>query len=82
MSSRRNFLKSSSAGGGALLFAPFLKSVGVHAAGAESALPKRFVFIVKASGIDPYNLVPEGLPNQPASAKPSMAAISGFSLPS
>ena len=57
-----------------MLFAPFLKSVAAHAAGAEAALPKRFVFIVKASGMDPYNLVPAGLPGQPVSAKPSEAA--------
>ncbi len=57
-----------------MLFAPFLKGLEMHAAGAEAAFPKRFVFIVKASGMDPYNLVPGGLPNQPVSAKPSEAA--------
>lgn len=71
ITSRRHFLKASSLGSGAVLFAPFLKSA---AAGVESALPKRFVFIVKASGIDPYNLVPEGLPGQPVVEKPSEAA--------
>ena len=74
MTDRRHFLKSTSLGSGAALFAPFLKSVNAHAAGIESALPKRFVFIVKASGIDPYNLVPEGLPDQPTPEKPSQAA--------
>ena len=56
MTTRRHFLKSSSVGGGAMLFAPFLKGLELHAAGAEAAFPKRFVFIVKASGMDPYNL--------------------------
>ena len=32
-------------------------------AGKEAALPKRFVFVVKSSGIDKFNLVPEGLKN-------------------
>ena len=41
--------------------APFLHSVRVHGAGKETALPKRFVFVVKSSGIDKFNLVPEGL---------------------
>ena len=79
MTTRRHFLKSSSVGSGAVLFGPFLKSVGVHAAGAESSLPKRFVFIVKASGIDPYNLVPAGIPDQPVSAKPSEAEKISYS---
>ena len=74
MSTRRHFLESTALGSGAALFSPFLASVSAHAAGAESALPKRFVFIVKASGIDPYNLVPAGLPGQPTPEKPSVAA--------
>lgn len=43
--------------------APFLESMRVHAAGNEAALPKRFVFVVKSSGIDKFNLVPDGLTN-------------------
>lgn len=74
MTSRRHFLKSSSLGSGALLFTPFLKSVAAQVAGKEEGLPKRFVFIVKASGIDPYNLVAPGLPDQPVSVRPSEAA--------
>ena len=74
MNSRRHFLKSTSLGSGALLFAPILKGLRAHSAGLESALPRRYVFIVKASGIDPYNLVPGGLPGQEVKAKPSEAA--------
>ena len=43
--------------------APFLQSIKVHAAGDAAALPKRFVFVVKSSGIDKFNLVPGGLTN-------------------
>ena len=43
--------------------APFMRSLRVHAAGKEEVLPKRFVFVVKSSGIDKFNLVPEGLEN-------------------
>lgn len=52
-----------SLGGASLAMAPFLRSLQAHAAGDESALPKRFVFVVKSSGIDKHNLVPEGLEN-------------------
>jgi len=43
--------------------APFLHSLRTHAAGNAAAFPKRFVFVVKSSGIDKYNLVPDGLTN-------------------
>ncbi len=60
---RRQFLRDLSFGGSSLAMAPFLNSVRVHAAGDEAALPKRFVFVVKSSGIDKFNLVPGGLEN-------------------
>lgn len=60
---RRKFLRDVSLGGASLAMAPFLRSVQVHAAGDEAALPKRFVFVVKSSGIDKFNLVPDGLEN-------------------
>ncbi|MDH3598487.1 MAG: DUF1552 domain-containing protein, partial [Candidatus Tectomicrobia bacterium] len=60
---RRKFLQGVSLGGASLAMAPFLRSVQVHAAGNEAALPKRFVFVVKSSGIDRYNLVPGGVEN-------------------
>lgn len=78
MNSRRHFLKSSSLGSGAVLFAPFLKSLAAHAAGEEAALPKRFVFIMKASGLDPHNLVPGGLRGQPVPEQPSEAALVSY----
>ncbi|MDB4711212.1 DUF1552 domain-containing protein [Verrucomicrobiales bacterium] len=60
---RRNFLRTLSLGSSSLAMVPFLQSVRVHAAGDEAALPKRFVFVVKSSGIDKFNLVPDGLTN-------------------
>ncbi|MGY8643521.1 MAG: DUF1552 domain-containing protein [Verrucomicrobiales bacterium] len=60
---RRQFLRNLSLGGSSLAMAPFLHSLRVHAAGDEAALPKRFVFVVKSSGIDKFNLVPDGLEN-------------------
>jgi hypothetical protein len=43
--------------------APFVRSAKAQASGRDEALPKRFVFVVKSSGIDKFNLVPEGLEN-------------------
>ncbi len=60
---RRQFLRDLSLGGSSLAMAPFLHSLRVHAAGNPAAFPKRFVFVVKSSGIDKYNLVPDGLTN-------------------
>ena len=60
---RRQFLRDISLSGGSLAMAPFLQSMQVHAAGDATALPKRFVFVVKSSGIDKFNLVPDGLSN-------------------
>lgn len=56
---RREVLRCFSLGSVAPVFAPFLRSVGAHADGA--APPQRFVFVIKASGVDKSNLVPEGL---------------------
>ena len=60
MYSRRQFLTKTSLGSSAAIFAPFFHSVAAHAAGDAAALPKRFVFVVKASGIDPQNFTPGG----------------------
>lgn len=60
---RRYFLNQLSLGGSSLAMAPFLNSVRLQAAGNEAALPKRFVFVVKSSGVEKFNLVPDGLEN-------------------
>ncbi|MGF1578422.1 MAG: DUF1552 domain-containing protein [Gemmataceae bacterium] len=56
---RRDLLKISA--GGAFALVPFLESVRAHADGNERVLPKRFVFVVKSSGIDRENLLPSGM---------------------
>ena len=70
--SRRQIIKGLSAGGASIAMAPFLRSLQAHAAGREEALPKRFVFVVKSSGIDKHNLVPEGLENHFLQSKGSI----------
>ncbi|MGY8770430.1 MAG: DUF1552 domain-containing protein [Pirellulales bacterium] len=58
---RRSLLKNAvSFGSTAAIFTPFLNSVAVHAAGDAAAMPKRFIFIVKASGLANDELVPSG----------------------
>ena len=61
--SRRKVMKNLSVSGLSLGMASCLRSIQAHAAGNEETLPKRFVFVVKSSGIDKFNLVPEGLEN-------------------
>lgn len=56
---RRHILQEISLGSGAVLLSPFLRAL---AAEGPTVVPKRFVFIVKSSGIDVTNLVPGGLP--------------------
>lgn len=60
---RRQFLKGMSFGGASLAMAPFVRSLHAQASGNPELLPKRFVFVVKSSGIDKFNLVPEGVEN-------------------
>lgn len=58
---RRDALRSISLGAGAAAFTPFLNSTALAATGDQGAMPKRFVFAIKASGIDKENLVPKGV---------------------
>jgi hypothetical protein len=51
-------------GSAPLALTPFLRSVAAHASDSEAALPKRFVFVVKSSGVDKENLIPTGLTDQ------------------
>jgi len=60
---RRQFFRKLSRGGSALALTPFFQSLRAHGEGNEAILPKRFVFVVKSSGIDKFNLVPKGLEN-------------------
>ncbi|MDF1713142.1 MAG: DUF1552 domain-containing protein [Akkermansiaceae bacterium] len=60
---RRQFLKGISLGGVSLAMTPFVRSLHAQASGNPDLLPKRFVFVVKSSGIDKFNLVPDGLEN-------------------
>ena len=41
--------------------APLLRQMEAHAAGNTGGFPKRFVFVVKSSGITPNAIRPEGI---------------------
>lgn len=56
---RRHALKNLSLGAGSFLLTPLLNSIRLQAAGNPDALPKRFVFVVKSSGIVPEGITPE-----------------------
>ncbi len=58
---RREFLKFAGIGASSLALTPFLQHAETHANGDVSALPKRFVFVVRGNGLRPYGIVPEGL---------------------
>lgn len=63
MITRRDLMQGLSATGMSLAMASFLSSSKSLGADSSEALPKRFVFVVKSSGIDKYNLVPSGVEN-------------------
>lgn len=55
---RRDLLRNAAKYGAvAPIFMPFLRGVSAHAAD-DGVMPKRFVFVIKASGVDNYNLMP------------------------
>lgn len=62
--SRRRVIQDLSLGGLSLGMASCLRSIQAHASATESTLPKRFVFVVKSSGVDKFNLVPDGIENR------------------
>jgi hypothetical protein len=83
---RRDILKGLSLGAGGVLMAPFLKQVQLQAAGDERALPQRFVFVVKSSGIVPEGITPKALQGHSATNQSlddvelpeSMSALESF----
>lgn len=48
---RRNFTKGMALGAGAAAMTPLLQRLEVEAAGRESDIPRRFVFVIKSSGL-------------------------------
>ena len=59
MNTRRNFIKSSFLGAGALAMSPYLKALP---ATNNSSFPKRFVFVRFSNGLHPKRLPMQNLP--------------------
>ena len=57
-SNRRTLLKGVTLGAGSLAFSPFIRQLKADQAGEA---PKRFVFVVKSSGLQGEYLNPKGL---------------------
>lgn len=57
--SRRSLLKGMSLGAGRFLLTPLLCQMELHAKGNADALPSRFIFVVKDSGIWPSSITPD-----------------------
>ncbi len=58
---RREFTKGMALGVGGVMMAPLLRQMEAHAAGRADGFPRRFVFVIKSSGITPTGIRPEGL---------------------
>ncbi|MFM8271947.1 MAG: DUF1552 domain-containing protein, partial [Gemmata sp.] len=56
--SRRRFLRGVTFGAGGIALAPLVRQMEAHAAGRASALPRRFVFVIKSSGLTPKAIRP------------------------
>lgn len=79
---RRDTLKSLSLGAGAFLLTPFLRQVKLQAAGNAMAIPNRFVFVVKSSGIVPDGITPDAFKGKDASSSLFNQDLTNVSLPS
>jgi len=61
MTNRRNFTKGITLGASGAVLMPLLRQMEAHAAGRSDGFPKRFVFVIKSSGITPAAIRPEGI---------------------
>jgi hypothetical protein len=86
--SRRSLLKGMSLGAGRFLLTPLLCQMELHAKGNADALPSRFIFVVKDSGIWPSSITPDEFKASGSNAinasltkstlPPSMAALKPY----
>ncbi len=63
MIERRQFIKNLSLGSASLSISPLIQSLHARATLKGNPNLKRVVFVVKSSGIDRFNLVPDGIEN-------------------
>ena len=58
---RRQFASRAGLSLGSLAMAPLLHQIQVHADGREEALPRRFVFVIKSSGLTAEAIRPDNI---------------------
>ncbi|MEC8862999.1 MAG: DUF1552 domain-containing protein, partial [Planctomycetota bacterium] len=86
MTTRRDLLRGFSLGAGSFLLTPLLQQARLQANGFLGTLPKRFVFVVKSSGVSPEGVTPPEIQGEePANLDlmdyalhPSMAPLEPF----
>jgi hypothetical protein len=78
---RRDTLRNLSLGAGAFLLTPFLRQVELQAAGNSTAIPNRFVFVVKSSGIIPDGITPDAFKGKDSSSSLFNQDLTKVSLP-
>ncbi len=79
---RRDTLKKLSLRAGAFLLSPFLRQVELQAAGNSRAIPNRFVFVVKSSGIVPDGITPDAFKGQDSGSSLFNQDLTNIALPS
>lgn len=86
MTTRRDLLRGLSLGAGSFLLSPLLQQSRLQASGFLGTSPKRFVFVVKSSGVSPEGVTPPEIQGEePANLDlmdyalhPSMAPLEPF----
>tara|TARA_B110000438_G_C15765088_1_gene629177 strand:+ start:58 stop:1449 length:1392 start_codon:yes stop_codon:yes gene_type:complete len=58
---RQKFIRGMALGTGSVAMTPLLEQMEAHAAGRSDGFPRRFVFVVKSSGLTPSGIRPEGI---------------------
>ena len=58
ITSRRGFIQASTLGAGGIVLAPLLQQMEAHAAGQAKRIPRRYVFVIKSSGLTPGAIRP------------------------
>lgn len=66
---RREFLRNTGLGAGALALGPVAQQLKAHADGKAPKTP-RFVFVVESNGLPPHQIAPEGITRKPRPQRP------------
>ena len=76
---RRDILKGITLGSSSMVLSPIVNQLAAHADGVQQ-MPKRFVFVVKSSGLTPAALVPETLMDERVTLAKPKGSGAGYSI--